>query len=411
MSDLLERIIDKNEPNAQRKERLNHPTGFQPGVISPSINKPGEIIADPLEASSGDEIDWDETMRAWGLNPAQWQIIEPIEFRFWDMAIGNGETKRMKYFKARFIKRVTAVVKSEDVDDLIKHVRSRARNKKRPEKKTDNVLIAAIADTQFGKDDGDGLKGTVSRFIGLKEKILDRARETNSSHLLLPSLGDIIENCDGFYAQQRYRVEANLRYQVKIAYESMVEIVTYLAPHFNTIRIPVIGGNHGENRDSFSGKSATDFSDNWDVELWDITDRIIHANTDAYDHVVITTPHSSLTQTIDVNGKILGLAHGHQFSRGSDAQKKAIEWLKGQSLAKTRMGDCDILLSGHFHHFQMIELARTEEGRLTTWIQTPAMDEGSDWFYNTTGLSAPPGMLTFTIDSDGSFGRDIKILE
>ena len=77
---------------------------------------------------------------------------------------------------------------------------------------------------------------------------------------------------------------------------------------------------------------------------------------------------------------------------------KAFKWLKNQSLAKLPAGDCDILLSAHFHHESIL----SEHG--VTHIQTPALDGGSLWVQNTLGLTTQPGITTFTVDRNG-FGN------
>ena len=51
---------------------------------------------------------------------------------------------------------------------------------------------------------------------------------------------------------------------------------------------------------------------------------------------------------------------------------KAFKWLKNQSLAKLPAGDCDMLLSAHFHHESIL----TEHG-VTHIQETPALDGGS----------------------------------
>jgi predicted phosphodiesterase len=246
--------------------------------------------------------------------------------------------------------------------------------------------------------------------IEAKEKILTRAMDLADirggfpERLYMPSLGDLIENCSQNYAQQRFRVEANLRYQVKLAYEIFTEVVTYLAPHFNEIIVPVIGGNHGEFRDGQSGKNETDFSDNFDVSIWEIVDRIVHANTDQYDHVRILTPYRDLTYTFDVFGTIVGIAHGHQFGAGVNAHKKSEEWWKKQMLGQQPIGDADILLTGHFHHLNVVQNGNR------VWMQAPALEGGSEWYKSTNGVESPPGLLSFTIDKSG-WGRDPYIIQ
>ena len=96
--------------------------------------------------------------------------------------------------------------------------------------------------------------------------------------------------------------------------------------------------------------------------------------------------------TLDIDGVIVGLAHGHQFRTGGKySHQKAVAWLSGQAFGKTDIGDVDILLSGHFHHLFVIN-----EGQRTL-MQAPSVDGGSEWFANLTGRNSFSGVLTFTI--------------
>ena len=74
---------------------------------------------------------------------------------------------------------------------------------------------------------------------------------------------------------------------------------------------------------------------------------------------------------------------------------KAHRWLERQAKAKLPAGQCDILLSAHFHHESIL----TEGG--VTHIQAPALDGGSLWVQNTLGLTSEPGITTFTVDKQG----------
>ena len=405
MSGLIDKLISKQEHHVNIKNR--HPDGFEPGVQSPSYSAsgklvPGTIIA-ALDTGENDEVCWDDEFKGWGLDPNDWQILEPIEFRFWDMAIGNQQVRRMKYFKARFVQR-KHLIDPQEVKDLIKYVRSRKRREPKLATLTSqpHSLVAPFGDTQLGKDDGDGLEGTVKRMVAMKELILDRYNDLkragyNITELVMPSLGDLIENCIGHYAQQKYRVQANLRYQISIGYNTIAEILMYLAPHIPHIRVPVVGGNHGEVRDS-DGQSFTDFSDNMDVAILEIVDQVLHKTTDAYDHVVITTPHKDLTQTFMVQDKVVAIAHGHQFARGkgSSPADKAIEWWRGQQEGRSPVGEADLLITGHFHYYQA-----TERSDHRWWFQIPALEGGSEWYEQKTGLHSEPGLLTFTISENG----------
>ena len=160
------------------------------------------------------------------------------------------------------------------------------------------------------------------------------------------------------------------------------------------LAVKVVGGNHGEERDG--GKSHTDFADNRDVAVVEDVAYAFTHTPERYANVSFAIPNDDLTLTFDHDGLVIGLAHGHQAGFGTgDPRAKIHNWWRGQMDGQQPVGDADILITGHFHHPWMIRRgSRTHFG-------CPALDGGSDWFKNQTGLDAPPGALTFTVTSEG----------
>ena len=118
----------------------------------------------------------------------------------------------------------------------------------------------------------------------------------------------------------------------------------------------------------------------------------LFAENKAYDHVNFVIPDNDLWMTLNVSGKIIGLAHGHQFRTGGRySHQKAMNWLSGQAFGMTDMADADILISGHFHHLFIIN-----EGKRCL-MQCPTVDGGSEWFENITGKKSFSGTLTFSV--------------
>ena len=91
------------------------------------------------------------------------------------------------------------------------------------------------------------------------------------------------------------------------------------------------------------------------------------------------------------------MAHGHQA-------RDLVKWWQGQATGRTPVGTADILLTGHFHHFQ----ARQVGPRL--WLQIPAMDGGSPWFRERSGLDSPTGLVSFVMGSDYDPRKDLSVL-
>lgn len=101
--------------------------------------------------------------------------------------------------------------------------------------------------------------------------------------------------------------------------------------------------------------------------------------------------------TIDVNGTVLGLVHGNQFS-----PNKAVDWWAKQAHGGQAVGAADILVTGHYHHLSILPTGRNPyTGRSKWWIQAPTTDNGSDWFRNLQGDDSDPGLLVFDVTGDG----------
>lgn len=364
----------------QTYKPAKHPAGWEPGVTFDG--KVGTITTKPLDDP---HPDWSELLKTWGFDPARFRVIEPVQVRTWDAAIGNGETKQFWYYRAQIASRAADL----DMDEVDEIKRSILKHKARATPKATGTggFLVAVADTQMGKSDGGGVRATVDRYLGALDAVKRRARKVKPERILLAGLGDLIEACDGHYAQQTFRVERNLRDQVNIMRRLLfktVDVLSDIAP----LEVACVGGNHGENRKG--GKSFTDFADNWDVALFEQVADICSASARLSD-VKFIIPKDELSITVDLCGTVVAFAHGHQFRKGATAQQKAENWWKDQSHNRQPVAAADILVSGHYHHLTVTQ------GGAKTHIQCPAMDGGSDWWINQTGQDAPPGLLTLQV--------------
>jgi hypothetical protein len=103
------------------------------------------------------------------------------------------------------------------------------------------------------------------------------------------------------------------------------------------------------------------------------------------------------TLAVDLGGTIIGLAHGHQA-------KDMGKWIAGQATGRTPVGSADVLLTGHFHHF------RADQVGPRLWIQVPAMDGGSAWFRDKSGLESPTGIVSLVVGEGYDPRRDLAVL-
>lgn len=383
-----------------RKPRPQHPTGWEPGA---QLGETGGILVPQPRPHDGEIVrpeaePWDDHIRRAGLDPALVEVQEPVEIRTWDAAIGNGEVQTMVYFRARIVTRERREADA-DLRAWVRSWRPRKGSVSSAAEQADNrnTLIVCWADPQIGKDDGDGTKGTVERWMNSHGQVQDRIRELKRQgveveRIVVASLGDIVEGCTGHYSQQTYRVELNNREQRRTARQVIVaglKAFSDIAP----VTVLPVGGNHGEVRNE--GASFTDFADNIDVAVIEDAADILSEN-ERFENVTFHIPHADLTQTIDLHGTIVGLAHGHQAKRGGSSPAQKLEnWWQGQMKGRQPIGDADVLLSGHFHHLIVQSIGPR------THMQAPALDGGSEWWVDTSGLDSPAGVLTLVVGEDG----------
>jgi hypothetical protein len=76
---------------------------------------------------------------------------------------------------------------------------------------------------------------------------------------------------------------------------------------------------------------------------------------------------------------IVGLVHGHQASK----PEMMAAWWRGQSHGEQAVKDADLLVHGHWHHLRVIETGR-KNGKSRFIVQCPTLDNGSDWFRQTS---------------------------
>lgn len=375
------------------RRRQKHPQGWTPGLDT----ERGVLITQPLaEAPS----DWDAILRELlpeGFDTTQYQIDgATVEVRAWDGNIGGGELKRFYYFKARIRKRV-ADLDTLNLDDLI----AAAKNSDpAPVAETDNArtYFIQITDLQAGQADGDGAEGMVARALqipGLVKDDLDALEKSGrpATSIFVPMTGDLVEGISGWYEMQTFSVSLDRREQTKLVRRLVSEILIQIASFGLPVHVAVVPGNHGENRQN--GKAFTTLGDNDDVA---VVEQIAEAFklSGKFDHVTFSFPAvNRLSLTVEVQGHIVGLTHGHLSRSGLSPSDKIKNWFKNMAAIKDPVGDSDILFVGHYHHLILMQLI----GDLVL-IMGGALCDASDWFSQSLGLVSDPCIAKGTITRD-----------
>ena len=388
MSAADEFLAKQAEVESARKSIPEHPKGWEPGLRW--NGKRGNILAQ----STNKAPDWSALLREWDMDPDVVEVEEPVEMRSWDAAIGNGETQRMFYYKARIRLRRED---DPDIGELLGLVRKR----KRPTVDADPQAAAYVlgfCDLQLGKKGTpiavdrvvQGIENSAKRLRRLRKK-----RSIGSAHI--PNLGDIGEACDGHYDMQTFEVELSGREQARLGRK----LYTYAIEQHRGLVESVIGeavpGNHGEKRNE-RGKAYTSFGDNVDLE-------ISEGVAEAYDfagvadvHFVI--PENELTITLDIGGQVVTMLHGHQTqkTRGQYPQDKVRNWWVDQMAGRLAPYHSDLLLSAHYHQHWIVPLGTRYN------IGFPTVEARSQWWDETHGTPSKSGMLSLVIGKDYPLG-------
>jgi predicted phosphodiesterase len=258
--------------------------------------------------------------------------------------------------------------------------------------------VYAIGDTQYGKDAGGGTEATVLRVLTGIDEAVARHKELlktgrNIGTVVLPQLGDCIEGSTSQHGKVLGRSDLGVTQQVRIGRRVLMAWIKAFAPLCDELLIPVVPGNHDEPHRIM----MTDPIDSWQIEVVAAVQDACAENP-ALSHIKFYYPKPDhQTLALDLGGTILGLAHGHQA-------KDMGKWLHGQATGRTPVGSADVLLTGHFHHF------RADQIGPRLWIQVPAMDGGSAWFRDKSGLESPTGIVSLVVGDGYDPRRDLAVL-
>jgi predicted phosphodiesterase len=326
-----------------------------------------------------------------GVDPAELEVLEPVQVRGWDAVKKEKDeygdeisaVVKMHYYRLNVVKRRSG----PPIADLLSLVK-KARPARVPAPSGDATYVVAIGDLQLGKIDGDGIEGTVERVIAGIDNSVARIKQirkyTPIEAVHIAWLGDCIE---GFVSQggaNAWRTSLTLTEQVRLLRRIMLYAADSFAPLSDQVSLAAVPGNHDQSI-RFGKGGVTRYDDSHDVDALSAVADACAMNPAAFGHVSFYTPaQDELTLTLETSGTIIGHAHGHQMRN-----KQHMRWWSDQSFGDEPIGEADILLTGHFHHFVI------EQNGKRTFIMVPALEKESTWWRHNTGISGNPGVLNF----------------
>lgn len=386
-----------------RRTRTAHPKGFEPGVKY-GAGEPSEVTVTVTRIPENEQGWRDEITRVTGLDLSPDRRVELSQVRYWG-------PKDDPFIYCRFS--ITDRIETGRVVDAVSLLKDLRKGKITPKKTSVRVGQTASADSfvlswndwQVGKLSTGGTPALAERLDRSYDNAKARVKELRKlgrglGHLVVIGGGDIIEGCS-IFPHQSYELDSDRRTQVRNAVALALEGIDRLAPLFEKVTFLVVPGNHGENR--VDGKRTNRY-DNDDVAVFEHV-ALATSRDPKLQHVNFIIPQDEMSKTIEVSGWVLGTTHGHLYGKGSGGsiEQKALKWFSGQAAGRQPIGDSDVLVTHHFHH-----LAIRDWGA-TTWVQTPAMDGGSEWLTDMNGQSSQPGMLSFVMSPETKL-MDLQIL-
>ena len=393
MEERLRQLAETPTADDHTSTPPRHPAGWEPGIAWDGTS--GTLTTAPLPSAPSD---WAELLAVWDLDPQAFEVVEPVQFRAWDAAIGEGNVQRMYYYRATIRRRRGT---GPGVDELLSALGKRRPRPRAPEEGDARAFVVLAGDLQLGKPDGDGTAGTVERFLTKTDATVTRLKELRRAGrrlgpIVLAWLGDCIEGTQsqGGTLAAAGRLDLTLTEQVRVYRRLMLEQVRAFASLGERVVVVAVPGNHDEAERA--GKVVRRYDDSWSLEgAAAVADALALAG--GYEHVSFAMPgRDALTMTLDVQGTPVGFAHGHTFGRDP------VRWWAEQAHGMQPIGGATLLCSAHLHHL------RVEQTGAKTLLQIPSLDGGSTWFKHRHGVDSPPGMVSLVVG--GGAWSDLAVL-
>jgi predicted phosphodiesterase len=355
----------------------------------------GFLVSTPRNA--GEIPDAVDILTEFDLDPQSW-IVTGLRRSRWQNHAGE-------WLEAYRVSLQPSGISAEpdfDLEKLIEEV-SKWRPRKAEKFKTGDLsYVIAPSDQQIGKKaNGEGTEHSIARILNATEGGVHRLKELRKigrdvGTIVLALPGDHVEGnvSQAGRLQSQSASDLGLTEQTRVARRLLMAQIKAFAPLCDRLVVPVVNGNH----DEVTRQVVADPADGWNVEIASAVQDACAENSEL-SHVEFRFPDKDhQTLTVDINGVLLGIFHGHQTGRD------VVKYLSGQAAGQTALGMADLWISGHYHNFKTMDVGH----RL--WIQAPTTDPGSAWFRDRQGMDSPTGILSLVIGEGYDPRKDISII-
>lgn len=343
---------------------------------------------------SFDPHDFDEVLSRLGYNPGEIRMELLSASRWEQRSAVRGEDGRrtgemtsvyLNAYKYKAVRDALCV----NLPALYAEV-GRSRPSKAKTAATGRTAVVVFGDLQCGKVDHlGGLTEMLDRLEDKRASLKKYLKASRIDHVVVADVGDIVEGFENIPSQTRTNC-LSLMDQVDVAATEFWKTIR-VCERYGPVDVLSVPSNHCQWR---RGKNLVGKpTDDWGLH---INRRLERLNEEAGLRVSFhRSPEWEETLAFPIRGTVLGMAHGHQVN-SPDAVKTW--WPK---MTHGGVLDCQVLLTGHFHHFSMRPSGKTSDGRSRWHIQAPTLDNGSSWVRNKFGEDGEPGMCVFIIDDNG----------
>ena len=348
----------------------------------------GETVTGLIKPVDKDE----DILREVGYNPAEIEIVGNI--MQWQKQQPDG-TWRVSY---RFSHRP----KSASLN--LPALYAAASRKPRQQLKaasSGHTTVVVLSDVQAGKVGARG--GTpelIDRLVEKRAKLTSLLSLRKPSKTVLLEAGDLFEGFESG-GNPAFTNDLSLHEQMDLGGVEVYNFVELMHRH-GRVDVVSVPSNHTAWRNGKQNLGRP--GDDLGLLVHKQVERRAHAA--GLDAVWTYPAMYDESVTLDVDGTIVGLVHGNQYS-----PRGAVEWWARQTHGGQPVGSADVLVTGHYHHLSILPTGRNPYTGRSKWhIQAPTVDNGSDWFRNLRGDDSDPGLLVFDIDDNGFNLQSLTVL-
>jgi hypothetical protein len=389
-------ILGVDESSVRRHIKNGHEA---PNVSSDPVTLTGKAEFGPdggqfIDVQTTEPIqDWSDIFKRFNRDPDHFDIVDDtVLMSTWQTSRrtddGDRDVQNLYSYRARFTRRRDDAI---NLPALYEAARTTPRMPVAIQR-NDRVTVAVFADPQIGKvGRRGGTPELVDRLAQKREKLAALLEQRNPSATVLADAGDGFEGFESG-GNPMFTNDLSLSQQMDCYGTELYLLAQTLAPygHMDVMAVP---SNHTAWRNGKQnlGRPADDLGLFVHKQVKKVADAA------GLDTKWFTPDDYDESVALTVLSTTIGLVHGNQFG-----PSQAVQWWEKQTFGAQAIAAADVLIHGHYHSYSANVAGRNpSNGRQRYAFGAPTLDNGSDWFRQTSGRDSDPGMLIFDITDDG----------